>query len=138
MSASEIAWVAALALVAAAHFWLGERWLLPSLFASAQFPKSFFFDATPAMRRFLRIAWNLGAVAWLWFAVLVAFRGWLDSRHAQGLVMAPMVFMLAPPVILGAYFATLLKAKIGTPSLGVTILLWVALLLVISAAWHAA
>lgn len=126
------------ALVAATHAWSGKRWLLPRVFALPRFRDSFYFDATPRIRFFVRAAWQLGTAAWLCLGILLAGAPWIDTRNLRVLIRAPMVLMVASPLILGAYLGALLKARIGTPSIGVTILLLVALILVIGTAWYAA
>ena len=138
MDASQVTLVTGVALVAAAHGWLGERWALPRFVALPHFPESFYFDATPRVRLLARITWHCGTLAWLWLAALFSSTWWIETPHAQALIMLPMILMTGSPLILGAYLGSLLKARLGPPRTDVTVLLWVLLVLVIAAAWRAA
>lgn len=65
---------ALLLLIAAAHSWLGERYILIRLFRRDDLPR--LFGGTQFTRRTLRFAWHLTSVAWLGFAaVLVLLAG---------------------------------------------------------------
>ena len=127
-----------LGVFAVAHAWLGERWLLPRLFALPRLPESFYFKPTSRLRFMCRVAWLLGSLAWLWLAVLMSSTWWLNLAHARELVFVPIILTFASPLIVGAYLGALLKPRLGTPNLGRAILLWAVLLLVMGGAWFAA
>ncbi|HEY7512306.1 MAG TPA: hypothetical protein VIG50_18740 [Vicinamibacteria bacterium] len=61
---------ALLVFVAAAHSFLGERYILVRLFRRADLPKLLGSDAFT--KQTLRFAWHLTSVAWLGFAGLLA------------------------------------------------------------------
>ncbi|MCB1056925.1 MAG: hypothetical protein KDD11_15600 [Acidobacteria bacterium] len=80
--------VAALVLVgvAAAHSYLGERYILIRLFRRDQLPK--LFGGTEFTRRTLRFAWHLTSLAWLGFAAILVLlaRGPLEAAAVGGVV----------------------------------------------------
>jgi hypothetical protein len=59
-----------LVLLAGAHSYLGERYILVRLFRRDALPR--LWGGTDFTRRTLRFAWHLTSVAWLGFAVLLA------------------------------------------------------------------
>lgn len=60
-------------LLAVAHSYLGERYILIRLFRREGLPK--LFGATEFTRRTLRFAWHLTSIAWLGFAALLGQAG---------------------------------------------------------------
>lgn len=88
MNPALVAAAALLALVAAAHSYLGERYLLTRLFRRGDLPHLFGSDRFT--RRTLRFAWHLTSVAWLGFAgALAALAGdGIPSRRVLLLIVA--------------------------------------------------
>lgn len=70
-----------LALLALAHSYLGERYILIRLFRRPDLPK--LFGGTTFTTRTLRFVWHLLTIAWLGFAALLwlAQRGLLTPTH---------------------------------------------------------
>jgi len=62
--------VALAVLLAAAHSYLGERYILIRLFRREDLPR--LFGDTRFTKRTLRLAWHLTSVAWVGFAGLLA------------------------------------------------------------------
>ena len=61
-------------LLAAAHSYLGERYILIRLFRRGDLPK--LFGGTQFTRQTLRFAWHITSVAWLGFAGLLVALAW--------------------------------------------------------------
>ena len=70
MSALLLAAAALATLLAAAHSYLGERYILIRLLRRDDLPK--LLGGTTFTKRTLRFAWHLTSVAWLGFAALLA------------------------------------------------------------------
>ena len=70
MSALLLAAVALAVLLAAAHSYLGERYILVRLFRREDLPR--LFGDTRFTKRTLRLAWHLTSVAWVGLAGLLA------------------------------------------------------------------
>lgn len=74
-------------LLALAHSWLGERYILVRLFRRDDLPR--LFGGTAFTRRTLRFAWHLTSVAWLSLAaVLVKLSSHLPSKAELGMLLA--------------------------------------------------
>jgi hypothetical protein len=74
-------------LLALAHSYLGERYILIRLFRRDGLPK--LFGETVFTRRTLRFAWHLTSVAWLSLAaILVKLNSHAPSRAELGAVLA--------------------------------------------------
>lgn len=74
-------------LLALAHSYLGERYILTRLFRRDALPR--LFGGTEFTARTLRFAWHLTSLAWLSLAaVLVKLNSHLPSRAELGLLLA--------------------------------------------------
>ena len=74
-------------LLALAHSYLGERYILVRLFRRGQLPQ--LFGGTDFTRRTLRFAWHLTSLAWLGLAaLLVTLNTREHSRAELGAILA--------------------------------------------------
>jgi hypothetical protein len=129
---------ASIVVLAGAHAWLGDRIVLPRLFAVPGVWERLYLAPTPRLKLMFRLAWQLGTIGILWLGVLVSGGWWLASPHRRMLLEAPTVLMVASPTILGTFLGGLLSSKLGRPSIGLTICLWLMLALVLVIAWRSA
>jgi hypothetical protein len=73
-------------LLALAHSYLGERYILIRLFRRDEVPK--LFGKTEFTKRTLRFAWHLTSIAWLSLAaILVKLNSHVPSRAELGLLL---------------------------------------------------
>lgn len=75
------------ALVAVAHSYLGERYILIRLFRRADLPK--LFGGVEFTKQTLRFAWHITSIAWLGFAGVIAMLG--SSPSVAGRTLALVV-----------------------------------------------
>ena len=74
-------------LLALAHSYLGERYILIRLFRGGRVPK--LFGDTEFTRRTLRFAWHLTSLAWLSLAaILVKLNSHVPSKGELGMLLA--------------------------------------------------
>ena len=112
---------ALLVLLASAHSYLGERYLLTRLFRG-DLPK--LFGDVEFTRRTLRFAWHLTSVAWLGFAGMLAAGAGRSSASAPGQAR-----------IIGATFAVSgLVALVGSRGRHLS---WIVLFAVAALVWTA-
>lgn len=84
-----ILYIAALLIVAvaAAHSWLGERYILMRLFRRAEIPP--LFGSADFTRRTLRFTWHVTSIAWLGFAaILIALTDGTPTIRVLGWIIA--------------------------------------------------
>ena len=124
--------------LAGTHAWLGHRVVLPRFFASPEVWERFHLLPTPRLKLVFRLAWQLGTIGILWFGVLASGRWRLGGPHTRMLFEAPIFLMFASPTILGTYLGGLASSKLGRPSIGLSICLWLMLALVLVIAWRSA
>lgn len=76
------------ALIAVAHSYLGERYILIRLFQRDDLPK--LFGGVEFTKQTLRFAWHITSIAWLGFAGVIAALGAFpsDAGRTQALVVS--------------------------------------------------
>jgi hypothetical protein len=83
--------------VAAAHSYLGERYILVRLFGRADLPR--LFGGTEFTRRTLRFAWHLTSVAWVGFAALLVVLAAPDGAPRRPLALCIAATFLASGLV---------------------------------------
>lgn len=80
-------------LLAVAHSWLGERYILVRLFRRGDLPR--LFGGVDFTRRTLRFAWHITTIAWLglagvmaWMATVPEMRGQAEGRRIIAVTFA--------------------------------------------------
>ena len=101
------AWLAAGAglttAIAAAHSWLGERYLIGRLLKRGDLPRLFGGDAFT--KRTLRFAWHLTTVAWLGLAAIMLVLGTAPAHagvRLLGLTLAAIFLVHALVALIGS------------------------------------